>query len=118
MHELSIAQSVVQIVMRHAGGRRVHRVELRVGHLRQVVPSALEFAFQVVTADTPVEGAELVIVDVPVQGRCRACGAQTVIEAFPMQCERCGGLDVELVAGEELLVDSIEVSDDERATSM
>jgi hydrogenase nickel incorporation protein HypA/HybF len=118
MHELSIARSVAQIASRHAGGRRVHRVELRVGHLRQVVPSALAYAFDVVTAGTPVAGAELVIVSVPVQVRCRGCGAETVIEAFPVRCERCGGLDVEIVAGEELLVDAIEVSDDEPAKSM
>ena len=41
MHELSIAQAIVAIVSRHARGRKVHRVELKVGHLRQVVPSAL-----------------------------------------------------------------------------
>ena len=45
MHELAIAHSVVAIAERHAAGRRVRAVELRVGHLRQVVPSSLTFAF-------------------------------------------------------------------------
>jgi hydrogenase nickel incorporation protein HypA/HybF len=61
MHELSIAESVVGIASRHAAGRRVYKVELRVGHLRQVVPSALEFAFELVAQGTSLEGAELVI---------------------------------------------------------
>jgi hydrogenase nickel incorporation protein HypA/HybF len=45
MHELAIAQSMFEIARRHAAGRRVAKVEVRVGHLRQVVPSSLTFAF-------------------------------------------------------------------------
>src|SRR3954462_5904554 len=61
MHELAIADSVVRIASAHAAGRRVAKVELKVGHLRQVVPSALEFAFGLVAEGTEVEGAELVL---------------------------------------------------------
>ncbi|MBA2441443.1 MAG: hydrogenase maturation nickel metallochaperone HypA, partial [Rubrobacter sp.] len=41
MHELSIAESVVRIARNQADGRRVVKVQMKVGHLRQVVPSAL-----------------------------------------------------------------------------
>ena len=109
MHELSIAEAIVRIADAHAAGRRVMKVEVKVGHLRQVVPSALEFAFELVTAGTALDGAELVIEDVPARGRCRGCDSETVMEAFPLQCGRCGGLDLEILAGEELLVDSLEV---------
>ena len=112
MHELSIAEAVVEIASRHSAGRRVSKVELKVGHLRQVVPSALEFAFELVTDGTPLEGAELVIEDVPAQGRCRACGGETEMRAFPLQCSRCGGFDLELQAGEELLVDALELQEE------
>jgi hydrogenase nickel incorporation protein HypA/HybF len=112
MHELSIAQSVVAIASRHARGRKVHRVELRVGHLRQVVPSALEFAFELITEGTPLEGAELVIADVPARGRCRRCGTETTMRSFPLQCSHCGEVDVALVAGEELLVDALELEEE------
>ncbi len=56
MHELSIAEAVVGIVERHAAGRAVTRVELSVGHLRQVVPAALEFAFMLLTDGTALAG--------------------------------------------------------------
>ena len=112
MHELSIAQAVVAVASRHAAGRRVSRVELKVGHLRQVVPSALEFSFALVTSGTPLEGAELVIEDVPARGRCRECGAETELRAFPFRCARCSGLDLEIEAGEELLVDALELEQD------
>ncbi len=108
MHEFSIAQSIVSIVNRHAAGRQVRKVELRVGHLRQVVPSALEFAFALLTRGTELDGAALCIEEVPARGRCRACGAETEMHDFPLRCGGCGGLDMELIAGEELLVDALE----------
>jgi hydrogenase nickel incorporation protein HypA/HybF len=111
MHELSIAESVVRIASDHAAGRQVYRVELRVGHLRQVVPSALEFAFELVAQGTPLEGAELVIEDVPAVGLCRACGVESEMSDFPLACARCGALDLEVLAGEELLVDSLELEE-------
>ena len=111
MHELSIAESVVRIADRHAAGRRVARVEVRVGRLRQVVPSALEFAFQLVAEGTTVEGAELAIEDVPATGVCRDCATECSLSGFPFRCPRCGGLDLEVTRGEELLVDSLDLED-------
>jgi hydrogenase nickel incorporation protein HypA/HybF len=111
MHELSIAASIADVAVRHAGGRRVSRVEVRVGHLRQVVPSALEFAFELVAQGTVAEGAELVMEQVPAAGRCRACGAESELPGFPLRCGACGGLDLELLRGEELLVDALELED-------
>lgn len=112
MHELSIAEAVVDVAVRHAGGRPVAAVELRVGHLRQVVPSALEFAFELVAQGTPLEGAELRMEAVPATGACRTCGVETPLPEFPLCCRHCGGFDVEVTSGEELLVDSLELQDE------
>jgi len=111
MHELSIAEAIVAVAERHAGGRRVYGVEVKVGRLRQVVPSALELAFELTTAGTSLEGAELRIEDVPAGGRCRACGADSILDGFPLACGACGGMDLEITAGEELLVDSLELEE-------
>ena len=116
MHELSIADAVVTIASRHAAGRKVTRVDLKVGHLRQVVPDSLTFAFELVSAGTELEGAELVIEDVPASVLCRSCGAETQLHAFPAHCGECGGLDVEVSGGDELLVDSLELEDALMAT--
>lgn len=117
MHELSIAESIVAVAERHAAGRPVAKVELRVGHLRQVVPSALEFAFELVSRGTVLDGAELAIEAIPARGRCRACGTETTMNGFPLACSACGDLDMEVLAGEELLVDSLELEETLATTS-
>ena len=111
MHELAIADSVVQIASRHAAGRQVTKVYLKVGHLRQVVPSALAFSFELVAQGTPVEGAELALDEVPVTGECRECGAESRLTEFPLQCAACGALDLEILEGEELYVEPLELEE-------
>jgi hydrogenase nickel incorporation protein HypA/HybF len=111
VHELAIAEAVAAIAERHAAGRPVSKVEVRVGHLRQVVPSALEFSFSLVTQGTALDGAELALVEVPARGRCRSCETETAMTGFPLVCGDCGGLDMEVIAGEELLVDALELEE-------
>jgi hydrogenase nickel incorporation protein HypA/HybF len=113
MHELSLAEGIVDVATRHAGDRRVSRVEVSVGHLRQVVPSALEFAFELLAQGTALEGAELVLEEVPAAGRCRACGWEGRLDGFPLLCRACDGGDVEIVAGEELRVESLDVEEEQ-----
>jgi hydrogenase nickel incorporation protein HypA/HybF len=107
MHELSIADAVLRIALTHAQDRRIEAIEIKVGHLRQVVPDALVFAFTLVSEGTNAQGAELLMEEVPAAGVCRACGTHTEFAGFPLACEGCGSLDVELVRGEELLVDAL-----------
>jgi hydrogenase nickel incorporation protein HypA/HybF len=107
MHELSIADAVLQIALNHARDRRIETIEIKVGHLRQVVPDALAFAFTLVSEGTLADGAELLMEEVPAAGVCRNCGAESEFEAFPLACHGCGSLDVEVVRGEELLVDAL-----------
>jgi hydrogenase nickel incorporation protein HypA/HybF len=112
MHELSIAEAIVDVATRHAEGRRVVRVEVKVGHLRQVVPDSLGFAFGLVAQGTALDGAELTITHVPAAGRCGDCGVESVMEGFPLCCARCGGLNMDVFAGEELLVDALELEEE------
>ena len=109
MHELAIAEGIVRIAAEHAGDRRVTKVELKVGHLRQVVPSALAFGFELVARGTVVEGAELQIDEVPARVRCERCHAQAELPGFPLCCPVCGSLDVAVTEGEELHVEALEV---------
>ena len=109
MHELSLSEAIVDVAARHAGGRRVTAVSVRVGRLRQVVVSALSFAFELCAHGTVVEGAALEVQEVPIGVRCRSCGAESAPTDFPLDCGACGSLSVEVVAGEELQVESLEL---------
>ena len=91
-------------------------VHLKVGYLRQVVPAALTFSFELVAEGTPLEGATLRIEPVPAVGRCRHCGVESLLREFPLACERCGGFDLTITAGEELLVEALDLEEDDNGS--
>jgi hydrogenase nickel incorporation protein HypA/HybF len=111
MHELSLCRSIVEVSRRHAQGRPVAVVRVKVGHLRQVVPATLERCFALVVAETELAGAVLEVLEIPAEVRCRECGAVTVLGRFELRCGDCGGSELDVVAGEELFVDSLEIVD-------
>jgi hydrogenase nickel incorporation protein HypA/HybF len=113
MHELALATSIVRLATARAGTRRVTKVNVQVGRLRQVVPSSLQLAFDVAARGTNAEGAELEIEDTGLTIRCAECDAESRGGAFPLRCPFCESLAVEIVAGDELLVESIEIEEDE-----
>jgi len=114
MHELSVSSAVVDTVLKHAAGRRVTVVSLRIGHLRQVIPDSLAFYFDIVARDTPAAGARLEQVVVPARLRCGGCSDEWDMEGTPeFRCPRCADGEVEVIAGNELEVDSIEVEESE-----
>jgi hydrogenase nickel incorporation protein HypA/HybF len=106
MHELAITQSVVDAVTERTGDARVTTVRVRVGRLAGVVPEAMRFCFELVTAGTPLDGAALEIEQPAGRGRCRACGATFVLADLILLCP-CGSADVDVVAGRELAVASV-----------
>ncbi|HEY0403470.1 MAG TPA: hydrogenase maturation nickel metallochaperone HypA [Blastococcus sp.] len=106
MHELAITQSVVDAVTERTGTAPVTVVRLRVGRLAGVVPDAMRFCFELVTAGTPLEGAELEIEEPEGRGRCRTCGAEFPLPDLVLLCD-CGSADVEILAGRELAIASV-----------
>jgi hydrogenase nickel incorporation protein HypA/HybF len=112
VHELALAAAVLRIAEQHGRGRRVVRVELEIGELRQVVPEALEFSFAIAANGTPAEGAELTIEKKPIVVSCDACRVETRLATFPLACGRCGSRDVQLRSGEELSVVALELEEE------
>jgi hydrogenase nickel incorporation protein HypA/HybF len=110
MHELSVSSAVLDTVLKHADGRRVTVVSLRIGHLRQVVPDSLAFYFELVARETLCEGARLEQELVPALLRCEGCEREWDPEDAWFRCTGCGGPG-EVIAGNELEVESIEVEE-------
>jgi hydrogenase nickel incorporation protein HypA/HybF len=117
MHEFSIASAVVATAVRHAGGRRVMVVRVRLGALRQVVPDALAFAFEIVSRETLCEGARLEWECVALRVACTPCARTWELERPPFRCPGCGDGAVAVVSGEELEVESIEVEEEAACTA-
>ncbi len=112
MHELSICSAIARTAADHAGGRAVLRVRLRVGHLRQVVPDTLAFCWEIQTRGGPLDGCVLDLEHVPAVIVCRACGESTELTQPILVCGSCNTGDVELVSGEEFLIESIDVAEE------
>lgn len=109
MHELAITESVVEAVRDHVDGRSVVAVHLRVGKLSGVVPDAMRFCFDLATAGTSLEGARLEIDEPSGAAHCRECGRDFAIDDLILLCA-CGSADVEVTAGRDLTVASVEVA--------
>ena len=114
MHELSLSGAIVNTVVKHAAGRHVTVVTMRVGALRQVVPDTLDFYFGFVSKGTVCESARLEQELIPARLRCAACEREWEIELPIFMCPGCGPSGrVEVAAGDELEVESIEVEEAE-----
>jgi hydrogenase nickel incorporation protein HypA/HybF len=109
VHELSIAEGVVEAIRERTGDARIARVFLEIGKLTCVEPDAIRFCFELCARGTGAEGAALEIEEVPGKASCLACGAGFEAEgAFPL-C-RCGSADVEVLGGDRMLVRAVEIA--------
>ena len=114
MHELAIANSIVNTVLEEAKKQNfgsVVAVGLRIGALTDIVPEALEFGFSAITAGTLLEGTKLKIENVPVKGACNACGKTFEVKQFCFVCPECDAPDIKVEQGQELDIAYIEVDD-------
>lgn len=110
MHELGIAENVVDAVLARMGDARVARVFLEVGRLTCVEPDAIRFCFELCARGTTVEGATLEIDEVPGRARCGACGADPVEVDGPFLLCACGSAALEVLAGDRLRVTAVETA--------
>ena len=106
---MAITQGVVEAVCEHAAGRRVHSVRVEVGALCAVVPDSMQFCFDLATEGTVADGARLDLDVRPGSARCRTCGREFVLRDLILLCP-CGSADVEVLAGRDLRILSMEVS--------
>ncbi|MDT5053214.1 MAG: hydrogenase nickel incorporation protein HypA/HybF, partial [Mycobacterium sp.] len=109
MHEMALTQSVVDAVCEHAAGRHVHSVKVQIGALCAVVPDAMQFCFELATEGTVADGARLDLNVQPGSARCRSCGQSFELHDLILLCP-CGSADVEVLAGRDLRILSMEVS--------
>lgn len=112
MHEMSLMASMLEIIedqARTEGFGQVTRVVLEIGRLSGVEPEAMRFAFDVGTAGSIAEGADLLLEETPGRARCPACGLETPVEAFYDPCPACAGYPLEILQGRDMRIVSLDV---------
>jgi hydrogenase nickel incorporation protein HypA/HybF len=112
MHELSITQSMLNLVLEQAEkakAKEVGKINLVIGEMTGVVGECVQFYFDFLRRGTIAEGAALAIKTVSTQVKCRGCGKLFEPTEFDWTCPRCHDNNMEVVAGKELFVESIEV---------
>jgi hydrogenase nickel incorporation protein HypA/HybF len=112
MHEMSIAESVLQIVedtTRSGGYTRVKAVWLEIGQLANVEKESLRFCFDAVTRDSVAQDARLEIIETAGQGWCMQCACNVPITALHEPCPTCGSYQIQVTGGEEMRVKELEI---------
>ena len=116
MHELSLVAGLfdtLEETAREHRARRITLVRLKVGKLAGVVPDLLVSAFDAYKKGTVAGGSTLEVVEVPVRLRCRDCGGDRLDAEGDFSCLGCGGRNVEITEGRELVVEMIELETDD-----
>ena len=119
MHELSMANSVLEVILEKAAeekATKIHEITIEIGELLFLNPEQFQFCMELVTEKTIAEGAKLTIKVKPSKIRCKSCGKEFIWESspddyivFPVLACECGSKDLEIVEGRELNIVSIRI---------
>ncbi len=112
MHEMSIAQSLIDIIREEMGkhqARVLSSVRLHIGQLSAIVPESLSFCFEVMTSGTDLAGARLIMEVIPLRAVCRDCTREFEVQDYVFECPGCRGTNIETIAGQDLSIVEMEV---------
>ena len=114
MHELSIAQSIIDIVTQESENRNLDRIKaigVKIGALSGILPDALEFGFDALKKDTDLTDTILEIEEIPVSGNCKDCMKSFEVKDLIFTCPNCGSGSIELEKGQELDLAYLEIEE-------
>ncbi len=113
MHEMSLAEGVLQLIEDAARAQefsRVTTVWLEIGQLSGVEVEAMKFCFDAVVRDSVAEGARLEIVATPGIGWCMQCSQTVPMQEVFGECPQCGSHQMQVTGGTEMRVKELEVA--------
>jgi hydrogenase nickel incorporation protein HypA/HybF len=114
MHELSIAQNIIEIVQENLAPNQkqaVKTVRIKVGKLTNILVDSLLFGFEALTRDTNLDGVKLEVEQLPLRIKCNDCGKETDLDNYVFSCPTCQSSAIKVVSGQELMVQEIELND-------
>ena len=112
MHELSVCQGLLKQVGQIAAEHQattVEKIYLQIGPLAGVEPALLQAAFPTARINTLAAQADIVIKTMPIRVKCKTCHEESEATANNLTCVACGDWQTELLSGDELLIESIDM---------
>lgn len=114
MHELSIAQEIINISAQYLPPDKnisVKAVKLKIGKMSNVFVDSLNFCFELLSENTPLKNAALKIQIVPVVVKCYDCFMENEITDDLIYCPNCNSLNVKIKCGNELDIEELEIEE-------
>jgi hydrogenase nickel incorporation protein HypA/HybF len=112
MHEMAVTESILRITLDHARrakAARVSAIMIKLGQLSSLVDDSIRFYWELIAEGTIAEKADLRFERVPARVACLDCAAEYPLQKDSFACPKCGSERFRVVAGEEMVVESIEV---------
>jgi hydrogenase nickel incorporation protein HypA/HybF len=112
MHELPVTESLLRIARQHAekaGAARITDLYIVIGQLASIVDDSVQFYWDLISKDTPAEGAHLHFRRIPTEMLCLNCNLRYMPTQDELACPTCGSLTVQIVAGEEFYLEAMDV---------
>ena len=114
MHEMSIAQNIIEIVQEIATEKQVKNIKkviIKIGNLVAVVPDSLQFCYETLTTGTHMATSKLEINIIPILGKCSHCNKTFGVESYFFSCPFCESGNVKIIQGQELNISELEVDE-------
>jgi len=112
MHEMSIAEGILQVLEEQALAQQYTRVKavwLEIGPLSMIETESLRFCFEAVTKNSLAQGAELNIIKIPGEVFCMQCLKTVPVAQRFDACNACGSYQLQITQGEEMRIKELEV---------
>ena len=112
MHELAVTEGILKICKEEQEKHKFERIKeirIKVGELTGLVPSCIDYYFQIVSKDTVAEGAKIIVDKLPIKINCSECNFEGEIERGSYSCPKCNSFKIKITNGKEFYIDSLEV---------
>ena len=109
---MSVATGIMNIVrgkLAELAPCRLTALQLSLGELSGIDKDSLRFALNTLLADADYTSVEIRFESVPVTFKCSACSWKGRLEGFALTCHECDGRDLDIIAGQDVSLESIEV---------
>jgi len=115
MHELSIAQEIIDVAIRIIPSEKHHLVKaarINIGEFSNIIPDSLLFCYNSLIDSSPIPNCRLEIEMIPLTVYCGNCNMNIHIASPNFFCSNCGSTNVNIISGQELSIKEIELEDD------